>query len=110
MTYRVQILPSAEREFEQLYRYIAKRAPRGAAAWANAFYKALKSLRRNPGRHPLAPEDDDHEIDIRQLLFKTRQGRVYRALFTIRDDNVFILHIRGAGQDVVSAEEMDLPE
>jgi plasmid stabilization system protein ParE len=42
-----------------------------------------------PARCPLAPENEDHPKEIRQLV----HGR-YRILFTIEPGRVVILHVR----------------
>jgi hypothetical protein len=45
-------------------------------------------------------------LEVRQALFKTRRGRVYRALFFIESTDVFILRVRGAGQAPVLPNEI----
>ena len=110
MTYTVVILPRAENDFAVLYDYIAKRSPQGAAHWVNAFHASLKRLEQNPFLFPLAPESSDSEYDVYQLIFKTRRGNPHRVLFTVRDDHVFIRHIRGYGQGFVDdLEDIELP-
>ena len=52
-----------------------------------------------------AQEHDDCEFDVRQALFKTRRGRVYRALFFIEGEDVYILRVRGPGQAPVDTGE-----
>jgi len=54
----------------------------------------------------LAVESDYVDFEVREVLFKTRRGLVYRALYTIRGDEVFVLHVRGPGQDFLSAEQL----
>ena len=102
MNYTVFVLPRAEQDFEEIHSYIRARSAQGAASWANAFYAALKKLETNPNTYGLAPESGEHEFDLRQLIFKTRRGNAYRALFTVEHDKVFIRHIRGTGQDLIS--------
>jgi hypothetical protein len=74
MKHSVIILPRAEFGFQRLYDYITKRSKQGADSWANAFYRALKMLPTQPEALRLAPESKNHNEDIRQLTFKTRQG------------------------------------
>ena len=75
--YQVVTLPRSEADFAGCYGYIEQRSPAGAAAWANAFFRALKSLEQNPLAHSLAPEDADHDVEIRQILFRTPHGREF---------------------------------
>ncbi len=109
MSYTVETTESAEQEFEEQYAYIAKRSPQGANSWAVAFHDALRQLETNPVSRPLAPESEHHAEDIHQLVFKTRRGNAYRALFIIRRDRVYVVHIRGLGQDIMAPEEVQLP-
>jgi plasmid stabilization system protein ParE len=110
MTYTVIIVPSAESDFQRQYDYIKERSKRNADSWANAFHRALKKLHTQPATYAIAPECENDERDIRQLLFKTRQGLTYRALFVIREDLVRIIHIRGAGQDIINPNEIQSTE
>jgi hypothetical protein len=58
-------------------------------------------------RHdPLAVESEHVDAEIREVLFKTRRGLVYRLLFTIRQSHVFVLHVRGPGQDWIGSDEL----
>ena len=43
-------------------------------------------------------------------MFRTHRGRIYRLLFVIRDNQVYLAGVRGPGQDVVSLEDVHLPE
>lgn len=45
--------------------------------------------------------------EIRQLLFRTRKGRTYRALFDIQGKTVRVLRIRGPGQQLLAPEDFD---
>ena len=55
-------------------------------------------------------EADDFGIDLRQSLFRTRRGRLYRLLFVIRGDVVHLAAVRGPGQEMVSADDLELSE
>jgi plasmid stabilization system protein ParE len=109
MSFIVIILPQAEREIQEFHDWIAARSKRGAATWTNAFLRALKSLESNPYGCSLAPESDDWPEEIRQLVFKTRRGNRYRALFVVRQSRVYVLHVRGSGQDVMTADQIHGP-
>jgi len=41
------------------------------------------------------------------VLFKTRQGRIYRVLFLLDADPTYILCVRGPGQAPVIAIDME---
>jgi plasmid stabilization system protein ParE len=52
-----------------------------------------------PARYPLAPENEEHANEIRQLVY----GR-YRILFTIQPGRVVILHVRHGARLPLRAE------
>ena len=65
----------------------------------------LGKLAIHPRGHGLAPENGLVTTEIRQLLFGKRQN-IYRALFTIHDDAVYVLHIRHAARDFAHPDEL----
>lgn len=46
------------------------------------------------------------EPRVRQFLFKTRRGSVYRGLFAFDADEIVILRVRGAGQPPLESDEL----
>jgi hypothetical protein len=68
----------------------------------------LDGLRSFAG-HALAPENADAELEVRQVLFKTRRGNVYRALYFVDGENVYILRVRGKGQAQVNPADLGQP-
>ncbi|MBI1900279.1 MAG: hypothetical protein HYS13_04075 [Planctomycetia bacterium] len=44
--------------------------------------------------------------EIRQILFRTPKGRVYRMLFTIEADEVLVLQVRGPGEPPVEPDDL----
>ena len=110
MKYTVVILPRAQHDFQELHDFIKQDSKRGAVSWANAFYRALKRLEKNPLSCQLAPESETSDSEVHQLLFRTRRGNQYRALFSVRQEHVYIRHLRGPGQDYADdLGDIDLP-
>jgi tetratricopeptide (TPR) repeat protein len=70
------------------------------------FDEAIASLKKNPLQEPLAPENEEFPEEVRNIMFRTRKGRNYRAIFLVMGDEVRILRIRGAGQDTLRAGEL----
>jgi plasmid stabilization system protein ParE len=106
MSFQVTILRSARQDVRRLLEFIASRSRSGAETWARAYDRALTRLEQHANGCPLAAESELVGHEIRELLFKTRRGLMYRILFTIRGPNVFILHVRGPGQDWMKAGEI----
>lgn len=68
----------------------------------------VKRLKQQAHSCALAHEHENFEWDVRQALFKTRRGRVYRALFLIEGQDVYILRVRGSGQAPVQPDELGI--
>ena len=88
MKFTVITLLAAERDFNKILEYIAARSKAGAQAWAKAFDKALARLEESADSYPLAAENEHVDFELREILFKTRRGLIYRILFTIRENRV----------------------
>ena len=106
MKLRVKTLPRADADVRTITSYIYERSRQGAAAWVNALDQAKTRLEDTAESCSHADENEHFDIDVKQMLFKTRRGLVYRVLFTIVDNEVRILRIRGNGQAPVDPEEL----
>lgn len=104
MSKQVVLTDRAARDMEEAYLWIAKQAPQTAARWYNGFLDALQTLSSYPERCSLAAESRRSHEEIRQFLYGKR--RSYRALFTIRDQAVVVLHIRHTARRDASPEEL----
>ena len=105
MTYRIETTARARADRDKCFDYIAERSLEGALHWLVAYETAVESLLKHPFRG-LAPENPDHEEEIRQCFFKTPHGLQYRVLFAVRDETIYILHVRGTGQDLMASDEL----
>jgi plasmid stabilization system protein ParE len=106
MTFIVRELPKAKHDKSSIFHWLHERSPEGAAAWLDAYDSVIERLNQHAASFGLAPESQDCEFDVRQALFKTRRGRVYRALFFIDCRDTYILRVRGPGQAPVSPDEI----
>jgi plasmid stabilization system protein ParE len=109
MSYRVELTTHAERDVDGILAWLTQRSSQGATAWYRRFNDLLEELALAAEQWSLAPENEDNDEVIRHAVFKTRRGRKYRALFIIREEVVFILHVRGPGQDIMPLEEVQFP-
>lgn len=98
MSFRVLLEPRAHQHLKQIVRWLSDRSPTGAEHWLDAFDDAVEQLERNADGCSLAPENSLVERELRQTLFKTRRGRMYRIVFTIVGADARVLAIRGPGQ------------
>ena len=108
MSYRVRTLRRAQGDVDSILHWITetRQSPQGAAMWLEAFDAAIADVADSPLSHALARENRDAPVEIRQVLFKTRHGRTYRAVFCIVGDEVRILRVRGPGQPDLTSDEL----
>jgi len=106
MSYKLVIVEPAETDADGIYGYILTRSAQGAASWYQAFVSCTRRIVQRPLSCSLALENAEFERELRQALFKTRYGRVYRCVFTIVGDEVRILRLRGPGQASLKASDI----
>jgi plasmid stabilization system protein ParE len=98
--YTISITEPAQSDIARSYAWgVREWGSARAKTWARELRAAIRGLAELPERHPLAPESDEFDFDIRQLIV----GR-YRILYTITDKRVSVLHVRGAFTTSVSEE------
>lgn len=90
--FRVVYSPEAERDLQDSFEWGVERWGRDAAAmWVVKVDDLIrKNLSSTPFAFSLAPEDAGYDFEVRQMPF-----RRYRVLYTVEDETVFILRIRG---------------
>ena len=106
MSFRLNILPRAEADVDAMFDWLEERSPSGASSWLSAFQCACERVTVNPYGYGLARENDLVEFEIRAFPFKTRRGRIYRGVYTIVEDEVRIVRVRGPGQADLSSDEI----
>ncbi len=91
--YQVIILPSAERDIGEAYEWLVEQDAEAAIRWYNRLLEVIFSLDTFPERCPLAPESEFFNVEIREIFHGRRQHK-YRILFTMSENEVYILHVR----------------
>ena len=91
--YAVVFEESAQADVRESYNWGCRVwGKREAQQWVRKLRTAVsQQLAVVPKGFPLAPEDDEFSIEIRQLVVDR-----YRVLFTIKGRNVHVLHVRGS--------------
>src|SRR5438128_2218851 len=105
MAHSVHITAWALREIDEALEWLAERSRPAAARWHERLMKAVDSLASNPERCELAPESEWYRAEIRQLLHGKRRG-VYRILFEVRGDTVYILRVRHSAQALLEPDDL----
>jgi plasmid stabilization system protein ParE len=94
MTFRVETTVVAEQEADAILDWLlSQHAGDTGIRWFLALQDAIGSLAEFPARCPLAPESTAFPFEVRHLLYG-HPPHVYRILFTIENQTVYVLHIR----------------
>jgi plasmid stabilization system protein ParE len=103
MAFRVEVTSQAQHDLDDILEWLLLHdAMEAGLQWFEAMQEAIASLAELPRRCALAPENASVPFEMRQLLYG-RRPHVYRILFTIEGDVVYILRIRhGRRQRLVS--------
>jgi plasmid stabilization system protein ParE len=101
MAFRVNVTPQAQRDAEDLYRWVVSQAPLRGPLWFNGLMDIIRSLSLNPRRCPLA-RGLNPVRQIRQLLYGRKP---YRIFFHVKGEDVHILHIRHGAQKPWAPDE-----
>ena len=110
MNPQVFITQRAKRDIREIVTWIKARSLKGAKSWLAVLEKTLGQLPKSAASSAAAVESNDFGLDMRQRLFKTRRGNTYRLVFTLHNGIVHILAVRGAGQDLLQQNEIEIPE
>ncbi|MDY0168366.1 MAG: type II toxin-antitoxin system RelE/ParE family toxin [Thermoguttaceae bacterium] len=108
MTFHIHELRRAQADITNIAHWLVERSTQGAKAWLDAYDEMVGRLKHQADSCGAAMEHESFDLDIRQSLFKTRRGRVYRALFLIEGPDVYILRIRGPGQAPVEPDQLGI--
>ncbi len=106
MSYEVRLLALARLDLDRILSYVAARSPKGATRLLARFEAAITRLEENPFVAPVAPETWELEEEVRNIPFRTRAGRTYRALFVVVGNEVRVLRVRGPGQAPLAPYEL----
>jgi plasmid stabilization system protein ParE len=105
---RVEVTATARKEAEEAFRWLAARTSTHAVPWFNGLVEAVESLAQFPKRWPLARENAVFGQEIRQMLYG-KSPHIYRVLFFIRQNVVYVLHIRHGARPSLSRDELIVP-
>ncbi len=109
MSYRVELTERAYHDIDRIMTWLATWSPGAEDRFSASLFDSLPRLESNPFECGLAYENSESPETLRHLLFETRRGRVYRALFIVREDIVKILTIQSPGERPVPPDELIFP-
>ena len=95
-TYKVEFLPEAKEDLRLSFEWgIDVWGKIQAEKWLREIYTTCKKrLEQFPESCPIAPESEDLNRELRQLIIDR-----YRVIFVVKGSTVTVLHVRGAYHD-----------
>lgn len=109
MAFQVRVTQTAKAEIDTAYSWLIERNPVYADKWFRELMDSIATLQEKPLRCALALENDALTEEIHQLIYGKSRNK-YRILFVIREDTVFVLHVRHSSQAPLIGEEVDEEE
>ncbi|WP_017653900.1 type II toxin-antitoxin system RelE/ParE family toxin [Fortiea contorta] len=109
MAFQVRTTKAADAQIEAAYLWLREYNPTYADQWFRGLMNAIASLQEKPRRCALALEYEVFSEEVRQLIYG-KSKNLYRILFTIRDDTVYVLYVRHSSQAILTSDEVDEDE
>jgi plasmid stabilization system protein ParE len=106
MAYHVHITDKALAEIDETLGWYAERSMAAAVRWYIKLKEAIRSLEDNPEQWGLAAESEWYPCELHEMLYGKKRG-MYRVLFEIRGDTVYILRVRHGSRDFLAPGEID---
>lgn len=106
MAFQVEITPIAEAQIEQAYRWYRELNPEFADRWFRGLMNAIATLQEKPQRCALAVEHEIFPEQVRQLLYG-KSKTIYRVLFMVREQTVYILYMRHSAQAPMTVDDLE---
>jgi toxin ParE1/3/4 len=80
--------PEAESDLQAIKDRIARDKPRAAISWVKEIRRCVRSLRENPERYEVIPEDIPTEYVYRHLLHG-----IYRIIYRVETKRVLVIRV-----------------
>jgi plasmid stabilization system protein ParE len=100
--YQIQVATQARKDIGEAYDWLFEQSQVAADRWFIELSNAIDSLEHFPNRCPIAPES---KYFLNGVLRQLLHGK-YRIIFTVRDDQVMVLHVRHASRDYAQSGDI----
>ncbi len=97
MQYQVIVTPSAKADIFEINTWFLENYPDLAESWLWGISQSVASLSKFPERCPVSLESESFDVVVRQLLYG-KKPHIYRMLYSIQEEKVYILRVRSTRQ------------
>lgn len=97
MQFQVIITPSAKADIFEINTWFLENYPDLSDKWLWGISEAITSLSKFPERCPVSSESEAFDVVVRQLLYG-KKPYIYRILFSVQVEKVYILRVRSTRQ------------
>lgn len=97
MQFLVIITPSAKADIFEINAWLLENYSDIAEKWLFGLSQTITSLSKFPERCPISSESEAFDVIVHQLIYG-KKPNVYRILFSIQDEKVYILRVRSTKQ------------
>jgi plasmid stabilization system protein ParE len=108
--HRLIILPQAKEDVRRNAEWWADHhSSEQVARWLDAVESQLETIVDFPMSHSLSAENDAFPYEIREKLVGLGSRPGDRAVFTIKDDTIYVLTVRRGAEDTVRPDQIHSP-
>lgn len=97
MQFQIIITPSAKADIFETNTWLLENHLDTANSWLWEISKAVSSLSKFPTRCQISQESEAFDVEVRQLIFG-KKPHIYRILFSIQNEIIYILRVRSTKQ------------
>lgn len=101
MLHKVELSTRTKRDIQAISEYIAIDSPLNSCRWLDGIDSAFESLQNSPTRHAVLYTARQAGREVRQTFYG-----VYRILYEIRGNSVFVLTVRHGSRRPIGAAEV----
>jgi plasmid stabilization system protein ParE len=107
LRYDVRLTAKAETDVEGVLIWFHHiQADLAGRRWFKKLFDSIATLEKLPERCGLAPEPEELQIELRELLFGNRRN-AFRILFQIDGRVIHILHIRRGTRKPITKDDLE---
>lgn len=104
----ILVRPEALRDIEETRDWLAGHSESAAMRFLDAFESAANRIACGPAVYAVAFREQEGNFIVRNFLFHINRRRPFSIYYTLHNDEVQILRVRGAGQATLTWQDFDV--